>query len=233
MPSASYSLATPTFPSINQLRCTRDMANNSSFEFICDPLNETKRSSMTPEQRQARVDRSRVRRQSMTIEQREAVNARRREVRRNKSTEERNDRQRVTRQKVPAAQRQENNDLRRARRQSIPVEEREEINARQRAQRKNVPEGERRALLARRNAQFAAKRDTPCAESIAMPCPDVRASTAANQPLGIPSVEVDSPPASPSMSTPEYTIGTDGNTTIFIPFIYFNSTLKNSHLPYQ
>jgi hypothetical protein len=52
-----------------------------------------------------------------------------------------------------------------------PAEEKQEMNARRRARRQSIPPKERQALRAQRNARLAAKRNTPCAESIAMPRP--------------------------------------------------------------
>jgi hypothetical protein len=80
------------------------------------------------------------------------MNARRRAARQKKTIDERNARQRQARQNVPA-------------------KERQLINARRRESRKSIPLEERQALLALRNARLADKRNTPCAESIAMPCP--------------------------------------------------------------
>jgi hypothetical protein len=45
------------------------------------------------------------------------------------------------------------------------------MNARRRERRKDIPPEERQALLALRNARLADKRNTPCVESIAIPCP--------------------------------------------------------------
>jgi hypothetical protein len=80
------------------------------------------------------------------------MNARRRAARQKKTIDERNARQRQARQNVPA-------------------KERQLINARRRESRKSIPLEERQALLALRNARLADKRNTPCAESIVMPCP--------------------------------------------------------------
>jgi hypothetical protein len=52
-----------------------------------------------------------------------------------------------------------------------PSEEKQEVNARRRARRQSIPPEERQALRAQRNASLAARRNTPCAESIAMPRP--------------------------------------------------------------
>jgi hypothetical protein len=88
----------------------------------------------------------------------------------------------------------------------------------------SITDEARATLLAKRRAKDAARRSTPCAESIMMSCPNA---------IAFPSVKLastthsstaregtTSPPASPSTSTPEYTIRTDGNTPILTPFIY-------------
>ncbi|XP_052142068.1 uncharacterized protein LOC127761779 [Oryza glaberrima] len=64
------------------------------------------------------------------------------------------------------------NARRRVARQSLQDVEIHDINAHHRLKRQNITHGERTALLARHNALYAARRDTPCAESIAMECPD-------------------------------------------------------------
>ena len=79
----------------------------------------------------------------------------------------------------------------RAKRNSLAPEKKEEINEIRRAAKQPTPTEENRA---RRRKNATARRDTPCAESIAMTCPN-RASLLT--------------------STPDYTIRTDGNTTIF------------------
>lgn len=108
--------------------------------------------NMRKDRNQARRERDRARRNRLTDEQKEEMNARRRATRKKKTIDERNARQRQARQNVPA-------------------KERQEMNARRRERRKNIPPEERHALLAQRNARLAEKRNTPCAESIAMPCP--------------------------------------------------------------
>jgi uncharacterized protein (UPF0333 family) len=63
-------------------------------------------------------------------------------------------------------------------------------------------------------ATAEAKRNTLCAESIALPRPDAAAIPAESAHAS--PVEAHSPSALPSMSTPpQYTIGTDGNTSSF------------------
>lgn len=106
----------------------------------------------TPEQIQARRERVRARRQNLTPKEREEINARRREQRQRLTLDERNARQR-------------------ARRQRMMPEERQERNARLRARGHSIPPDEQQALLRQRNANYAARRDTPCKESIALQCP--------------------------------------------------------------
>ena len=139
---------------------------------------------ISEDRNQARRERDRARRNSLTAEQKEEINARRRAARQNKTLNERNAQQRVTRRNISMEARQENNARRRASRQSITGEE-------------------RGTLLALRRANNAARRNTPCAESIAMPCPN----TTNLQTI-------------PSTNTPEYTIRTNGNTPILTLFIY-------------
>ena len=111
----------------------------------------------TEDRNQARRERDRARRNKLTIKQREKINARRRAGRNNLARRE-NDR---------------------ARRNSLTTEQRDEINARRRAAPRRtststITEEERAALLARRRENTTARRNTPCTQSIAMPCPNVR-----------------------------------------------------------
>ena len=138
---------------------------------------------------QARRERDRARRNSLTAEQKEEINARRREARQNKGLDERNARQRD-------------------RRNNISLEEKQNNNAERRTSRQSITEEERTTLLAKRKANAAAKRNTPCAEFIAMPCPN--ATNLQNI---------------PSTSTPEYTIRTEGNTLILLPLFMQSSYL--------
>jgi hypothetical protein len=136
----------------------------------------------------------------------------------------------------------------RARIKSLTTEQKENINARRRAKRnslsveqKNKINGHRRLVeqrtstqrlteekRAKRRANAAARRNTPCPESIAMPCPKINLGSSTR---GSPAKEgTSSPPVSPSSSTPEYTIGTNGNTQIFTPFIYAMA-IKPSFVP--
>ena len=101
---------------------------------------------------QARRERDRARRNSLTAKKREDMNAQRRVARQKKTIDERNARQRQARRNVLA-------------------KERQEMNARRRESWHNIPPEEKRALLAQRNARLADRRNAPCAESIAMPCP--------------------------------------------------------------
>jgi hypothetical protein len=74
-------------------------------------------------------------------------------------------------------------------------------------------------MLARRKANAAAKRDTPCAESIAMQRPDITLNPLVSARASL--NKGGSPPASPSMNTPAYTIGTDGNLDTSLSDSYF------------
>ena len=80
------------------------------------------------------------------------MNARRRVARQNKTIDERNARQRQTRKNVTTIERQE-------------------MNARRREHWENIPPEKKQAMRAHRNARLTDRRNTPCAESIAMPCP--------------------------------------------------------------
>jgi hypothetical protein len=118
-----------------------------------------------------RRNRDKARRDKLTPEQKEEMNARRRAVRKNKTNEEWNASQRAARQNLTPNERQEINAHRREASKNKPAEERQEINAHQRARRQSVPPEERQVMRAQRNTWLAAKRNTPCAESIAMPRP--------------------------------------------------------------
>ena len=121
--------------------------------------------------------------------------------------EARRERDRARRNSLTDEQKEEINARRRAKarakRNSLAAEKKEEINARTRAA-EQITEEKR----ARHRENTMARRNTPCAESIATPCPN--ATT-------LPT------------STPEYTIRTDGNTLIFTNFIYV-MTHKASYL---
>ena len=148
----------------------------------------------TNNKNQERRERDRARRNSLTVEQKEEINARRREARQNKGLDERNARQRD-------------------RRKNISLEERQKNNAERRTSRQSITREERTALLGKRKANAAAKRNTPCAESIAMPYPNTTNLQ-----------------KTPSTSTPEYTIRTEGNTLIFTSFIYAIIVLTSSRM---
>ena len=85
-----------------------------------------------------------------------------------------------------------------------------------------VPRGERKALLDRRNESFAGRVKTPTVRSISIP---KMSST------GQPTV-VEAHGASPSSSTPEYTIRSEGNTPILtlLRSLRLNPHLLVSHL---
>lgn len=82
----------------------------------------------------------------------------------------------------------------------MTVEQREVMNACTRKQRQSITPEERQALLSKRRMSYAARRDTPCAESIAVRCPEARASPAEN----------------PSSYTSALTIGTEGDLQSFL-----------------
>jgi hypothetical protein len=66
----------------------------------------------------------------------------------------------------------------RARRNRLTTDERESINTQRRSSRHQLPIDERQTMLSKRNAQAMVRRNTPCADSIAMRCPeDVPSST--------------------------------------------------------
>ena len=158
---------------------------------------------------QARRERDRARRNNLTNEQREVINVHRRADRNNLARRE-NDR---------------------AQRNSLTAEQREKINARRRAapQRtstRTITEEERAALLARRRENKVARRNTPCAQSITMPCPNVRNLSTMNMtPRKHASPARDktaSSPSTPPTSMPEYTIRTDGNIAIITPYTFLH-----------
>lgn len=121
------------------------------------PRGSGRSAGLTPEQkRQARRERDKKRRQSLTPEAREEINARRRAHTESLTLEER----------------QAANACRRVARKNLPIEERQEANARRRVARKNISPEARQALLDHRKASYAARRDTPCTESITMRCPE-------------------------------------------------------------
>ena len=185
---------------------------------------------------QARRERDRARRNSLTTEQREEINARRRAGSNNENDRaRRNSLTAEQREEINACRRAGRNNLtrreNRARRNSLTAEQREEINARRRAaprrtSMRTITEEERAALLARRRENTAARRNTPCAQSIAMPCPNVRNLSTMNltsRKHASPARDgTASSPSTASTSTPEYTIRTDGNTAIFTPYIFLH-----------
>jgi hypothetical protein len=180
---------------------------------------------------QARREYNRARRNNLTANQKEDINARRRAARENKailkrqkkSMPERQDDD--TRRKAINACRRadrqnkhidERNAQDRASRQNISTEERQQENARRRSSMQSISEEKRARHLAQRRANAEARRNTPCAESIAMQCPHTATFPTINlasDTHGKPATEgTSSPPCSPSTSMPEYTIRTEGNT---------------------
>jgi hypothetical protein len=74
--------------------------------------------------------------------------------------------------------------------QSLTLEERQDKNARRRAQRQSLPPEQRQALLNHVKENYTATRATPCAESIAMQCPELGASPLINPLCSIPASAV-------------------------------------------
>jgi hypothetical protein len=149
----------------------------------------------------------------LTTEQKEEINARRRAARQNKALEERNARQSANKKNISAEERQKNNARRMKSRQNIAPQERQEMNANRRVRRQGIPEHEKKVLLAKRKANATARRNTPCADSIAMPCPNAASLATVN----LSKEGAAAPPVSPSGSMPDYTIGTEGDSSIFTP----------------
>jgi hypothetical protein len=87
------------------------------------------------------------------------------------------------------------------------------MNANRRVRRQGIPEHEKKVLLAKRKANATARRNTPCADSIAMPCPNAASLATVN----LSKEGAAAPPVSPSGSMPDYTIGTEGDSSIFTP----------------
>jgi hypothetical protein len=169
------------------------------------------------DRKQARREHDRARRNNLTAEQKEEINARRRAQINSLTVEQK--------EELNARKRAQ----KRAKLNSLTAEEKEEINERRRATRRptstqTLNEEKKATLQAQRRANAAARRNTPCAESIAMLCPNAIPLPTVN--LGSTTHEsptregTASPLVSSSMSTPAYTIRTDGNTRIFYTFIY-------------
>jgi hypothetical protein len=156
-----------------------------------------------------------ARRRAAQQNKKEEINAHRKVARQNKALEERNARQRANRKNLSVEERQKESARRMQSRQNIAPEVNREMNANRRARRQSIPENERQALLAKRKANAAARRNTPCADSIALPCPIV-ASLAT---LRLAKEGATSPPVPPSRSTPDYIIGTEGDYSIFTPLL--------------
>ena len=123
------------------------------------------------DRKQKRRDQYIARRNRLTPEQKDEINARRREAGK-KIEEERTARQREARQRMTPEEKQQSNTLRRAAYQNMSVHEKQETNARRRTRLQNISPKEKQNMLAQRKKRLAARRNTPCAESIAMPRPD-------------------------------------------------------------
>jgi hypothetical protein len=139
----------------------------------------------------------------LTADKKEEINQRRRAARQNKSLDERNIHMRASRK-------------------NKSTEEQQQENARRRTSRQSKTKEERVALLTQRRSTAQARRNTPCAESIAMPCPNAATLRTINMPSSthkLPTIEENNAaPDSPSTSTPAYTLRTDGNVPIFTTF---------------
>ncbi|XP_052149074.1 uncharacterized protein LOC127767632 isoform X3 [Oryza glaberrima] len=138
------------FEGSDQNECDHDDDISLDNELVRAPTNETK------ERLQSKLARAREKYATLTPEQKQA----------------KVDQRRTQHQSLTKEQRLELNARRRVARQSMPDVEIHDMNARRRSRRQNVTPGERSAHLARRNALYAARRDKPCAESIALECPE-------------------------------------------------------------
>ena len=147
---------------------------------------------MTTGQKEEINARRRAARQTKDVEKKEEINASRRRTLQNKAPDERNARQRDNRKNISA-------------------EERHEINANIRGRMQSLPRHKREEFLAKRKANDVARRNTPCAESIVMPCPNATLLATVN----LAKKGAALPPTSPSRSTSDYTIGSNGNSPIF------------------
>jgi hypothetical protein len=155
-----------------------------------------------PQSQQTSRERQRARRQRLTLQERQEINANRR----------------ANRTVATTAEREQENARRRDSRRNLTSEQRQTINTNQRKRRQGMSQDRREAARDRRKANTEARRNTPCAQSIAMPRPDAAVNpevTKRSSPI-----TADSTPASPSTSTPAYTLGTDGN---IHPYIYSRS----------
>jgi hypothetical protein len=102
---------------------------------------------------------------------------------------------------------------------------------RDRVRRQNRTPDERHTLLTKRNANYKAKRNTPCAESIAMKCPlSLSANTAYLGTITNESPEVQAATslhASPSPCTRDCSTESDGNIIYFSNLLYFCPIFNN------
>jgi hypothetical protein len=95
----------------------------------------------------------------------------------------------------------------RAHKHSMASHDMQQQLAHRRESRKNIPHGERHAQQQRSNAKFSANQTTPCA-NLSDAATSSEPSPASNT--------LTTPPASASARTPAHTIGTEGNSSIFI-----------------
>jgi hypothetical protein len=92
----------------------------------------------------------------------------------------------------------------RAQKELLEDAQRRKACAERRASRPSMPHGEMHAQQQRSNARFAAKQNVPCADASTSSTPNPASSTK------------EPPPESAPANTQAYTIGTDGNSPIFI-----------------
>ena len=103
----------------------------------------------------------------------------------------------------------------RAQKELMAADKMRKMMASRRESRKSIPNGERHAQQQRCNARFAAKRNSPRAESIIGTCPDAATSSTPNL----------------ASSTKDYTIGTDGNASILTLFLYTYLISGKAYIP--
>jgi hypothetical protein len=155
---------------------------------------------------QARRETAQARRDVLTPDDREVINAQRR----------------IARQHKPEIVIQQENAHRRASRQNLTIDDR---NSARRAHRQSLTPGEMHTMLTKRNANDKARRNTPCAQSIAMMCPHAISDEHIVYPPTVTNGSsivdpFDSPHASPSACTPNYTININGNFLALLCFLY-------------
>ena len=115
--------------------------------------------------------------------------------------------------------RQDRNNYTRAAYQNMNADDKQEKNSRRRARVQNMSPEEKQNMRAQRNAKLAARRNTPCIESIAMPRPDASNLAAPNHMSTTHPFAVGEPVASSHAPGPPSKAGhgleSDGNPPIF------------------